>query len=81
MTLYLYGTSACHLCEEAHALVYSLLDEYDLKIVEIDIGDDDELLEHYGTSIPVLLHTNTKLTLNWPFDAQDIRQFLDMVTS
>ena len=81
MKLYLYGTSACHLCEKAHALVYSLADEYDLKIVEIDISEDDELLELYGTTIPVLLHINTQQSLNWPFDLQDTRQFLDGLAS
>ena len=49
------------------------VDEFDLDVV--DINDSDELFERYGVSIPVLRHPEGK-ELNWPFSAQQLRDFL-----
>jgi len=65
--LVLYGTSACHLCEQALALLQDdLLDG--CRLSEVDISESDELMARYGLTIPVLRRMDTGSELNWPFD-------------
>ena len=61
----LYGTLGCHLCEEAQALLKSVLPST-TAIVTIDIGDDATLVEQYGRRIPVL--SIGAQEFDWPFD-------------
>ena len=75
-TFKLYGTSGCHLCEIAQDMLKDqqrFVGEFDLDVV--DINDSDELFERYGVSIPVLRHPEGK-ELNWPFSAEQLRDFL-----
>jgi hypothetical protein len=74
--LFLYGTSACHLCEEAHALLVSLKQEMHIAWSEIDIVEDNDLMQHYGLKIPVLYQSDNHSELCWPFSLSDIRNFL-----
>lgn len=69
--LLLYGTDGCHLCHEAQ----SLLQQLGLAWQDVDIIDRDDLLERYGTRIPVLLLDDREL--DWPFQRQDVLHFLD----
>lgn len=70
--LVLYGTTYCHLCEDAEAV----LDQAGVSVVYIDIADDDELIENYGTRIPVLRRVEDGTELGWPFDAAMVSRFL-----
>lgn len=71
----LYGTLGCHLCEQAEALLTSVVSGDD--IVEcVDISDSDALLERYSMAIPVLHRLGDAAELRWPFDAARARQFL-----
>ncbi len=72
MDIKLYGTEYCHLCEEAAAV----LSEAGIAAEHIDIAEDDELLEMYGTRIPVLKRGDTGAELGWPFDALAVSRFL-----
>ncbi len=76
----LYGTSACHLCEVAEALLAQLLAQFpetaQPRIELVDIADSDTLLERYGTRIPVLRRERDGVELDWPFDAVAARQLL-----
>jgi glutaredoxin len=70
--VYLYSTVGCHLCEQAKVILWPLLLQYQFRLVEVDIAESDELIEQYGTRIPVL-HVNDPATeLNWPFSAQEV---------
>jgi len=71
-TLELYGTSCCHLCEEAQAI----LRDAGIVAQDVDIADDGDLLERYGARIPVLRRTDNGAELGWPFDAVAVEQFL-----
>lgn len=71
-TLWLYATSACHLCEQAEALLQRL----GWSVETVEIADDEALLERYGTRIPVLRHAQTGRELDWPFDAATARRWL-----
>ncbi len=70
--LILYGTSNCHLCEQAEATLRGM----EIAMEHIDIAGDVGLLARYGTRIPVLLRTDNGGELGWPFDAADVKRFL-----
>ncbi len=72
----LYGTTACHLCESAEAVLSEILAQgRDWQIEIIDIADDDSLLERYALTIPVFVRTDSGAELSWPFDHAKILQF------
>jgi len=72
----LYGTQDCHLCELAEAIVASALDGLALQVELIDIADDSDLVSRYGESIPVLASASCASELKWPFDQDQVIQFL-----
>lgn len=72
----LFGTSACHLCEQAEALLQALLNPEFFQIHQVDIADDDALIERYGVRIPVLRRDADGGELNWPFDVDSLIAFL-----
>ena len=69
--LTLYGTSACHLCEQAAAMLRQAGADFS----EVDISESDALFERYGLLIPVLRAQQGE-ELNWPFSGAELRQFL-----
>jgi glutaredoxin len=74
MEIKLYGTTFCHLCEEAEAVLHGV----GIEANYIDIAEDDALLKKYGTRIPVLQRLDTGAELGWPFDAADVSRFLGL---
>ena len=72
MKLVLYGTSYCHLCEQAEALLHAL----GVSAAHIDIADDDDLLARYDTRIPVVRRLDNDTEIGWPFDQASLRDFL-----
>lgn len=73
--LHLYGTSACHLCEQALAILQELATEIPLNWVEIDIAESDQLMQRYGVKIPVL-RSDLGAELCWPFGKAEVSKFL-----
>jgi thiol-disulfide isomerase/thioredoxin len=75
-----YTTTGCHLCEQALQVVARVQASThpDLRITEIDIADDDELIERYGVRIPVVQSPANEKDLGWPFDDEALRQYLDV---
>jgi hypothetical protein len=72
--LILYHTAGCHLCDEARQLLAPIPE---IAVTETDIAKDSALVEHYGTRIPVLLRPDTESTLDWPFTAEAIVQWIN----
>lgn len=71
----LYSTSACHLCEQAEALLLPWVKQG--RVVEVvDISESDDLFQRYGVHIPVLRRTDTGAELYWPFDTRSLAAFL-----
>jgi len=66
MSYLLLSTEACHLCEQAEALLAPLGIMYS----KIDIAEQEHWQEHYATKIPVLLNTETNQELCWPFNEE-----------
>lgn len=75
ISLKLYTTSNCHLCEQAIELINRLDCFKQLELVEII--DDAALLSCYGTRIPVLQRTDNLMELDWPFNLSDINNFIN----
>lgn len=74
--LQLYGTSHCHLCEQAESLLEILAKDLDLQWSNIEIADDSTLLELYGLKIPALRRVDNNLEINWPFTLSEITQLI-----
>ena len=73
--LQLLGTSGCHLCDQAEALLVQCLDLSQVEVELIDIADTDELVALYGVKIPVLLCPDSQKVLCWPFDVLTVKDF------
>ena len=70
MSLTLYTSPGCHLCEQAE----EMLDYLGLAFLAVDISQDVDLIRVYGVRIPVL-QRGDKAELGWPFDTLDIERF------
>ena len=87
----LYMTEACHLCDDALAILNDLHEQmlvlaneanYPVpktgifRIGKQDITDHEALFEAYGKRIPVLIFVPTGDELAWPFDIQQAYEFI-----
>lgn len=73
--LILYGTSACHLCDKAKEVLWSL-SHLGISFKEVDIAEQDGLICRYGTRIPVVQMPGCEAELGWPFDGDDVVAFV-----
>lgn len=74
--LILYGTEACHLCDEAELL----LRQHGLNFDKRDIIDDEQAQQRYAIRIPVLRDDASGRELGWPFDAEAIAEFVARIS-
>ena len=70
MSLTLFSSPGCHLCEQAEDIV----DYVGVPFEVVDISADVELVRLYGIRIPVLKRSDGS-ELSWPFDALDVERF------
>jgi len=76
MRLMLFGTSGCHLCEQAEVIINACV----LDGVEyVDIAEQEQWQEQYAIRIPVLYDPVTKQELGWPFDQAEVEAFIARV--
>ncbi|MFJ2357642.1 glutaredoxin family protein [Pseudomonas fluorescens] len=71
----LFGTLGCHLCELAEAELMPLV-EHGLLVELVDIADDESWYEAYSLRIPVLRRVDNGAELSWPFNADQVVDFL-----
>ena len=77
MRLLLFGTSGCHLCDLAEALIEeSIGNDPRILIETIDIAESEQWQKPYAQLIPVLFHPETQQELRWPFELHQIKQFI-----
>ncbi len=76
MALVLMGTEACHLCDEAQALLVQFQDGLTVDLFLEDIAESEAQVQRYGIRIPVLHHEETGAELDWPFDLLQLKQWL-----
>ena len=75
------GKPECHLCEDAHAVVESVLAEFpDVALVERSILEEPELFDAYVEEIPVVLIDDRVHTI-WKVDAGRLRAALVAASS
>ncbi len=75
VTVKLYTTDGCHLCEQALAMLNyhnEKIKGFSIQLVEI--SDSDSLIEKYGIKIPVLAINANELA--WPFDLQELEDWI-----
>ena len=73
MRLTLFQRDDCHLCDLALAvLAAARVPEFD----SVFIDDDAELEAGYGDRVPVLRDQETARELDWPFDAERLKNWL-----
>jgi hypothetical protein len=74
MHLILYQRDDCHLCDQALAVLAAAgVPEFDSVWI-----DDDAMLEaRYGERVPVLRDEDAARELEWPFDADMVRRWLE----
>ena len=75
VSLTLFGTTACHLCEECLMLTRPL-EGNGVRVQQVDIVDDPQLLERYQLRIPVLRRADSGAELDWPFDLGQLMSWL-----
>lgn len=76
MELFFYTTSRCHLCELAESLLVNTPMPEPIPVDVVDIAQSEELVERYGTRIPVLRRSDSGAELDWPFTREDLLTFL-----
>ncbi len=77
MTITLYTTAGCHLCDLALEQLQTLQQRVPVELNSIEIGDDDALVAEYGTRIPVVQVPNNA-ELGWPFELSELLAFLQV---
>ena len=82
MKVLLYTTLGCHLCEQAHAQLLHLQQQYpdrgsQIEIETVEIADDDALMNQYGIRIPVIRVHESEI--GWPFTIEELGAFLSQV--
>ena len=78
MKLILFGTSACHLCQQAEEILAALKAQHPkFNLEHIDIAENPQWQDAYAIRIPVLYHANTQSELSWPFNEHNVITFID----
>lgn len=77
MQLLFYTTDHCHLCELAEALLMQTPVDPPIPVDVVDIAHSDDLVDRYGTRIPVLRRDDTGQELDWPFTQEELLAFLE----
>ena len=72
-----FTTEGCHLCEQAGLIINALHEGYSFEMEIVDIATDEDLVQKYGLSIPVLLNIENNEVLCWPFDRDGVVNLLD----
>lgn len=76
MLLNLLSTSHCHLCEQAEVIIRNLAHQECIHLTIIEISEDLTMMERYGRYIPVLQRLNTQTEICWPFNLQQLEEFI-----
>ena len=77
LTLKLYTTDHCSLCEQALDTLLSMPEMAGFELITQDIALDDQLLQTYGEAIPVLKVGEHELKS--PFDRERIKRWLSQL--
>jgi hypothetical protein len=76
MQLTFFTTTHCELCDLAEQLLVNTPLPHPIPVEAVDIATSEELVERYGTRIPVLRREDTGTELGWPFTRDQLLDFL-----
>ena len=54
ITFTVYSRHGCHLCEDLLVQLIQLQQVHDFKITEVDVDSSPQLIEQYGSQVPVV---------------------------
>ena len=54
ITFTVYSRQGCHLCEDMLLQLIQLQQMHDFKITEVDVDSSPQLIEQYGSQVPVV---------------------------
>lgn len=74
--LSLYSGTNCHLCELVETMLKATLVDAENQYSKIDVASDHQLYHLYATRIPVLKRHDDNTELAWPFEQQQLIEFL-----
>ena len=80
ISLTLYSRSGCHLCEDMEAALADLQQELGFRVERIDIDSDPDLIDAYGTLVPVLKQGDIEIC-HYFLDPQALRSHLHLDSS
>ena len=73
VTVEMMGKPGCHLCDDARAIVRTVLDDFpETEFVEQNILDDAEMFETMKDDIPIVV-VNGRRHATWRVDAKEFR--------
>ncbi|MGB1157843.1 MAG: glutaredoxin family protein [Porticoccaceae bacterium] len=78
-TITLVTGSHCHLCEQAKAVLYPLIEARQIQLTERSVDEDQSLKDRYALRIPVLLLPDGR-EKGWPFTAAQIDRMLNQLS-
>jgi len=79
MQLLLFGTTGCHLCEQAEEIISACIrNDQNIMLERVDIAEaeNEHWQEKYAIRIPVLYHSDSQKELAWPFDNLEVNAFI-----
>ncbi|MCY7293899.1 glutaredoxin family protein [Alteromonas sp. a30] len=74
LKLTLFSGSECSLCDMAKAMLDEQAGDFD--VTSIDVKAQREYFHEYGARIPVVKREDNLNELPWPFDANQLTEFL-----
>jgi 3'-phosphoadenosine 5'-phosphosulfate sulfotransferase (PAPS reductase)/FAD synthetase len=80
ISLILYSTVGCHLCELAEEQLRQAQQQFDLRWRWTEIVDSEELMERYSLRIPVVVEPASGEEMGWPFTQPELQTWLAQLT-
>ncbi len=80
MSFTLFVTEACHLCDDAKAVIVQAANVCAFEVYLEDIAESEKLVTRYGERIPVLRHDESSAELSWPFDSEGVVEWLNQIS-
>lgn len=80
ISLILYSTVGCHLCELAEEQLRQAQQQFDLRWRWTEIVDSEELMERYSLRIPVVVEPVSGEEMGWPFTQPELQTWLAQLT-
>lgn len=76
ISLMLYSTAGCHLCELAEQQLREAQTQVSLQWRWTEIVESEDLMERYAVRIPVVAESVSGAEIGWPFDQIELQNWL-----